>query len=150
MVKVYNNNNNVHCDIEFKTKGFFSGSYNAIAGKVKGPNGDLGELSGKWSDQIYITRPKSHEKELLFDAHKAVAVKKIVAPESEQSEFESHRLWSKVTEAIKTNDQDAAQEHKAAIEERQREIAKMREDSGEAFKPKYFAVQDGEYRSLFT
>jgi hypothetical protein len=56
IAKVSNDNTNVHCDVEFKTKGFFSGTYNAISGKVKSPKGELGEISGKWSDQMYIQR----------------------------------------------------------------------------------------------
>ena len=58
IAKVSNDNSNVHCDVEFKTKGFFSGTYNAIAGKIKSPKGELGEISGKWSDQMYIQRSK--------------------------------------------------------------------------------------------
>jgi hypothetical protein len=40
---------NFHADLEFKTKGFFSGTYNAIAGRVKHGPTDLGDVSGKWS-----------------------------------------------------------------------------------------------------
>jgi oxysterol-binding protein-related protein 8 len=38
-------------ELQFKTKGYFSGTYNAIAGKVRKTttNTDLGDISGKWS-----------------------------------------------------------------------------------------------------
>ncbi len=36
-------------ELQFKTKGYFSGTYNAISGKVKKNNSDVGEISGKWS-----------------------------------------------------------------------------------------------------
>jgi hypothetical protein len=39
----------LQADLEFKTKGFFSGTYNAIAGRVKHGPTELGEVSGKWS-----------------------------------------------------------------------------------------------------
>jgi hypothetical protein len=39
----------LHADIEFKTKGFFSGTYNAIAGRVRHGSTELGEVTGKWS-----------------------------------------------------------------------------------------------------
>jgi hypothetical protein len=39
----------LQADLEFKTKGFFSGTYNAIAGRVKHGSTDLGEVMGKWS-----------------------------------------------------------------------------------------------------
>lgn len=37
-------------------QGFFSGTYNAIAGKIKGPQGEIGEVSGMWSDVMEIQR----------------------------------------------------------------------------------------------
>ena len=41
-------------DIQFKTKGYFSGTYNAISGRVRRTttNTDLGEISGKWSSAM--------------------------------------------------------------------------------------------------
>jgi len=154
LVHISNTKNHIDCEVEFKTKGFFSGAYNTIQGKVKGPSGDIGEVTGKWSDQIYFSRKgSSHhhgDKELIFDAYKATAVKKDIAPESEQMENESRRLWSKVTDAIKKGDQDAATEQKSAIEDKQRDLAKQRESSGEEFQPKHFAIKHGEYRPLFA
>jgi len=44
-----NDAHDLYADIEFKTKGFFSGTYNAIAGRVKRGTTDLGDVSGKWS-----------------------------------------------------------------------------------------------------
>lgn len=43
-------------DIEFKTKGYFSGTYNAIGGFIKEAKTDknLYELSGLWSGEMYI------------------------------------------------------------------------------------------------
>lgn len=58
IAKVMNNNNSLYCDVDFKTKGFFSGSYNTIHGKLKSSKGEIGEISGKWSDQMYIQRGK--------------------------------------------------------------------------------------------
>lgn len=38
-------------DLQFKTKGYFSGTYNSISGRVRRhtSNTDLGEITGKWS-----------------------------------------------------------------------------------------------------
>jgi len=44
-----NEKHNLYCDLEFKTKGYFSGTYNAIAGRVRRSTSDIGEVSGKWS-----------------------------------------------------------------------------------------------------
>ena len=43
-------------DIEFKTRGYFSGTYNAIGGFIKDTKTDknLFELSGLWHEEMYI------------------------------------------------------------------------------------------------
>jgi hypothetical protein len=46
---VRNDAQDLQADLEFKTRGFFSGTYNAIAGRVKHGPTELGEVSGKWS-----------------------------------------------------------------------------------------------------
>ncbi|GAA5832768.1 hypothetical protein JCM11251_005755 [Rhodosporidiobolus azoricus] len=148
---VHNEKTGISCDVEFKTKGFFSGTYNSIAGKIKGPKGEIGEVSGYWSDTMEIQR-KGKGKEVLFDAHKATVKQKSVSPEDQQQPFESRRLWSKVTAAIKANDIDAATDAKSAIEDAQREAAREREAKGETFEPKWFKPtgKNGEWRPAFT
>jgi hypothetical protein len=61
-----NEKTGLSCDLEFKTKvidafdfyscnsadmtqGFFSGTYNALAGRVRHNNSDVGEISGRWT-----------------------------------------------------------------------------------------------------
>lgn len=46
---VRNDAQDFHADLEFKTKGFFSGTYNSIAGRVKHGSTELGDVTGKWS-----------------------------------------------------------------------------------------------------
>ncbi|GAA5906797.1 OSBP family protein [Sporobolomyces salmoneus] len=148
---VRNHQTGMTCDVEFKTKGFFSGSYNSIAGKIKSPKGDVGEISGHWSDLMEITRKSTKTKEVLFDAHNTSVTEKSVTPEAQQQPNESRRLWSKVTQAIKQNDIDAATEAKTEIEDAQRESARLREEKGEKFVPKYFQLSEkGEWRPAFT
>ncbi|GAA5954637.1 hypothetical protein JCM21900_006088 [Sporobolomyces salmonicolor] len=148
---VRNNQTGMTCEVEFKTKGFFSGSYNSIAGKIKGPKGDIGDISGHWSDVMEISRKGSKGKEVLFNAHDAHVTQKSVAPEDQQLPNESRRLWSKVTSAIKAKDLDAATEAKTAIEDAQREAAREREEKGETFQPKFFKLSDkGEWRPDFS
>lgn len=53
---VKNEKQGLSCDVEFKTKGFFSGEYNAISGKIKDKNGTIGEISGKWSEVMNLKR----------------------------------------------------------------------------------------------
>lgn len=48
--------NNLLADIEFKTKGYFGGTYNALGGVIKNVNtGEtLYELSGMWSGEMTL------------------------------------------------------------------------------------------------
>lgn len=48
--------NDLVADIEFKTKGYFSGVYNAIGGTIKSEKtGEVHyELSGLWNGEMYI------------------------------------------------------------------------------------------------
>ncbi|GAA5885622.1 hypothetical protein JCM16303_001487 [Sporobolomyces ruberrimus] len=148
---VRNNQTGMSCDVEFKTKGFFSGSYNSIAGKIKSPKGEVGDISGHWSDLMEIHRKSTRGKETLFDAHNASLTEKSVTPEAQQQPNESRRLWSRVTQAIKQNDIDAATDAKTAIEDAQRESARLREEKGEKFVPKFFKLSEkGEWRPNFT
>lgn len=78
--------------------------------------------------------------ETLFDVAadgSNIAIKH-VAPEADQEEHESRRLWSKLTDAIGRRDMEAATESKAAVEDAQREDARRREETGEKYIPRFF------------
>ncbi|TKY88149.1 hypothetical protein EX895_002859 [Sporisorium graminicola] len=141
--KIRNEHNDLSCDVEFKTKGYFTGTYNAIGGKVTKSGKTVGEITGKWSDAMDYKESSSGKHEELFNALTATMVQKEVIPEDQQEENESRRLWSKVTEGIKEKNLDKATESKSAIEEKQRALAKEREESGAAWEPRFF-VQKGE------
>ncbi|BGP42036.1 Oxysterol-binding protein OBPa [Rhodotorula kratochvilovae] len=149
---VRNETTGLSCDVEFKTKGFFSGSYNAIAGKIKGPKGEVGEISGHWNELMEVSRKGGKGKEVLFDASRAEVVQKSVSPEDQQAPNESRRLWSRVTAAIKAKDLDAATDAKSAIEDAQREAARERDAQGEGWAPRFFKPtgKGGEWRPVFN
>ncbi|KAG4303364.1 hypothetical protein PCANB_000263 [Pneumocystis canis] len=132
--------NDLIADIEFKTKGFISGTYNVILGKIKREStGEvLYEISGKWDEEMIIKDVKTGESSVLFDATDSTYTQPIVRPEYEQEDRESRRLWSKVTNAIIQNDQDTATEAKSAIEDLQREEQKLRDAKGKKWVPRFF------------
>lgn len=84
--------------------------------------------------------------ETLFDASTAKVTQKTIAPESEQEWNESRRLWTKVTAAIRKKDLDAATDAKTAIEDAQRESTREREEKGEKWHPRFFELDDDEWR----
>lgn len=146
---VKNERTGMQCDMEFKTKGFFTGSYNHIAGKVKRNNADVGEVHGRWSHRMEYKECKTHKKRVLFDAHSdnIKVAPKIVLPEAEQEPNESRRLWSNLTVAILEKNMEKAQESKSTVEESQRELRRRREEKGEKHVPRFFE-QDASGRWL--
>lgn len=54
-------------DIEFKTKGWVSGTYNAIGGTIKkeSTGETLFEISGLWSDEMFIKDLKASSARFL-------------------------------------------------------------------------------------
>lgn len=131
-------------DVEFKTKGYFSGAYNAIGGYIKDKNGKaLFELSGSWNEDMYIKDLTTGKRELFFDAAKSRHTPPKARPLDEQDERESQRLWHDVTEAVKRKDQEVATTAKAKIEDRQREEAAARANDNVDWHPQLFRATKG-------
>ncbi|KAF8624819.1 hypothetical protein AX15_005706 [Amanita polypyramis BW_CC] len=138
-----NERNGLYCDTEFKTKGFFSGTYNAIAGHIRKNTTEIGELSGKWSGVMELRMAKSGRKRILFDVAKdgQNVAPKTVPPIEEQEPNESQRLWAALTEAILQKDMENATTAKTAVEDAQRERRKWMEEHGEVHVPKFFELK---------
>jgi len=142
-----NEKTGLSCDLIFKTKGMFSGTYNIVGGRVRNNiNGsEIGEVTGTWSHSMQYKEIQSGRQQVLFDVEtegKNMAIMH-VQPESEQEPNESRRLWSKLTDAIVAKDMEAATEAKASVEDAQREFAKRREETGEKFVPRFFEQRHG-------
>jgi hypothetical protein len=83
----------------------------------------LYNLSGKWSQTIYIQKnTRGEQQEVFFDAESSTKHTKKVLPESRQEEYESRNLWAKVSKAIQERNLDNATSEKTAIEDRQRKL----------------------------
>ncbi|ANZ76403.1 BA75_04217T0 [Komagataella pastoris] len=129
----------MEADIEFKTKGFIYGGYNHILGDIKKNGESLYELSGKWTEVMELKDVVTNKKSVFFDCTKdANPLPPLVRPLEEQGEFESRKLWKKVTDALLVRNHTAATEEKFKIEDAQRERAKIREQENVDFHPKLF------------
>ncbi|KAJ5888385.1 Oxysterol-binding protein-like protein OBPa [Penicillium taxi] len=132
-------------DIEFKTKGYFSGTYNAIGGTIK--NEKTGEvlfdLSGMWNGEMDIKDVHTHHKNVLFDATHAKHTKPLARPTGEQDERESQRLWLPTVKEIIARNHEAATDEKTKIEDRQREEAAKRTAEGVEWTPRLFRAVHG-------
>lgn len=130
----------LEADIEFKTKGFISGTYDAIQGTIK--NSDTGEdlytVSGKWNGVMDIKDLKLGKKLVLFDCNNSKLVKPKVRPLDEQWQYESRKLWKPTIDALSERDHNTATEEKFKVEDEQRQAAKRRAEEGVEWYPKYF------------
>ncbi|KAL8686692.1 MAG: hypothetical protein Q9218_006931 [Villophora microphyllina] len=132
--------NGLVADIEFKTKGYFGGTYNAIGGVIRSEKtGEtLYELSGMWSGEMVAKHLSTGKKEVLFNATNAKHTPPLVRPLEDQDDRESQKLWYKTVVAIKEQNHEAATDEKTKIEDQQREEAARRQRDGTEWQPKLF------------
>lgn len=131
---------NLAAEIDFKTKPTFGGTYNAIGGVIRNEKtGEtLYELSGLWSEEMFIKDVVTGHKELLFNATDAKHAPPQTRPLAEQTERESQKLWYHTVQAVKTGNYDKATAEKSKIEERQREETAKREAENVEWRRKLF------------
>ncbi|CAJ2500915.1 Uu.00g037680.m01.CDS01 [Anthostomella pinea] len=127
-------------EIDFKTKGWVSGTYNALGGTIRNEQtGEaLFELSGLWSEEMTIKDLRNGKKDTFFDARRARPSKPQVRPLEEQDERESQKLWQKTAQAVKEKNHEVATDEKTKIEDKQREEAASRATGGVDWHPRLF------------
>ncbi|XP_068627401.1 oxysterol-binding protein-related protein 8-like [Battus philenor] len=115
-------------DVEFKLRSFLGGAdqTNAISGRIKKGKDTIATVEGYWDGKIDIKDKRSGEESNLLDVAilKEQRMPRYLMKLENQQEFESQRLWLKVSEAIANDDQVAATEQKTIIEEAQRARAR--------------------------
>ncbi|KAK4515281.1 uncharacterized protein ATC70_002891 [Mucor velutinosus] len=154
------------CEMDFQTKGFFSGQPNSVVGKIKRESTQeiLYEISGQWSGELFIKKytppekssitgllsltkksTKDEEKpDLMVDVRDYVKYP-LQVPEN-QDEKESRRLWAKLTEGLLANNQDMATDEKTKVEDEERALRKEREANNIEWKPRFFDVDGDDYK----
>jgi len=146
MVYITCKKTNLKAEIEFKTKPYFGGGYNQIAGKIKETSGKkrvLYTLSGQWDKQVTIKGHDDKKPEVLWDP--ADAPPKLpmnIRSLEEQDPWESRRLWADVTAGLRAGDQEAATDAKCKLEEAQRAAVKQRDEEKSEYKTKLFEKDD--------
>ncbi|KAJ8704873.1 hypothetical protein PYW08_012193 [Mythimna loreyi] len=120
--------NGYQADVEFKLRSFLGGAdqTNSVSGRIKRGKETVATLEGYWDGRIDIKDKRTGEESNLFDVSllKEVRLPRYLICFEKQQDFESAKLWSKVSEAIINEDQVAATEQKTIIEEAQRLRAK--------------------------
>ncbi|KAI5888805.1 uncharacterized protein SCHCODRAFT_02637779 [Schizophyllum commune H4-8] len=85
-----------------------------------------------------FSKSDNSEYEDLIDLAALQILPKSVRPLEEMDEYESRKLWGKVTEHLTNKEYSEATREKIEIEQRQRDLASERKKKGEEFVPKYF------------
>uniref|UniRef100_A0A3Q0T6H2 Oxysterol-binding protein n=1 Tax=Amphilophus citrinellus TaxID=61819 RepID=A0A3Q0T6H2_AMPCI len=121
-------------ELEFKLKPFLGGScsVNQISGKILVGEEVLATVDGHWQDsEVFIHEKHSGQQEILWNPSPEIRssrLKRQVVQLDQQGEFESERLWQRVTSAIMDRDQVRATQEKFVLEEAQRREARERGD----------------------
>ncbi|GAA5795689.1 hypothetical protein HPULCUR_001051 [Helicostylum pulchrum] len=142
------------CEMDFQTKGYFSGQCNSVVAKIKRLSTQeiLYEISGQWSAELFIKKNNPNEKtsivggllpDLMVDVRQH-HVYPLSVPQV-QEEKESRRLWSKLTEGIKSGNFDKATEEKLKVEDTERELRKVREKNNIEWKTRFFNIKGDDY-----
>uniref|UniRef100_A0A6T7Y1Y4 Uncharacterized protein n=2 Tax=Cryptomonas curvata TaxID=233186 RepID=A0A6T7Y1Y4_9CRYP len=118
-------------------RGYFSGENNSVDGKIKRGSDTLYKIHGRWDRVVTCTEKKTKQEEVLFDIEekRRYFTPPTVVPEAKQKHYESRRVWSQVSQALKAQNIDLATEEKLRLEDGQRAGKKERDDSGRSFHP---------------
>ncbi|GFN95202.1 oxysterol-binding protein [Plakobranchus ocellatus] len=105
--------------VEFHTKPFYGSKKHRVTAQIFEPNDKkpFVSIEGEWNG-IMFAKWATGRNESFVDTKSLPIVKKIVQPPDSQDEFESRKLWRKVTQNLKDKNVDAATEEKHKLEQR--------------------------------
>lgn len=137
-------------ELEFKCKQFFSSECNKVTADVfaKDARKPFLKVEGEWNGKMVSKWQNSGKSEIFLDVTKSAPHKKICRKIDEQEKCESRRLWREVTAGLKFGDIEVATNAKVALEQKQREDAAQRKESGTKWDNKHFRSIGGNW--VFT
>ncbi|XP_038606464.1 oxysterol-binding protein-related protein 11 [Tachyglossus aculeatus] len=124
--------------VVFHTKPFYGGKVHRVTAEVKQnpSNTVVCRVQGEWNSLLEFTYSNGETK--VVELSKLPVTPKRVRPLEKQGPYESRRLWSRVTAALRDSELDKATEHKRVLEERQRSEERHRAETGVPWRTKYF------------
>ncbi|KAF3825989.1 hypothetical protein GH733_006103 [Mirounga leonina] len=143
--------------LEFKLKPFLGSSdcVNQISGKLKLGKEVLATLEGHWDSEVFINDKKTDNSEVFWNPTPDIKQWRLIRHTvkfEEQGDFESEKLWQRVTRAINAKDQTEATQEKYVLEEAQRQAARDRKTKSEEWTCKLFELDPltGEWHYKFA
>ncbi|KAI8997706.1 hypothetical protein BDB01DRAFT_772046 [Pilobolus umbonatus] len=129
--------------IEYTTKGWISGEVHHFKASVSHDSFSTPAIiEGQWTGKSVITKDKKSKE--FFDLSGMNKPTPIVKPVEEQNEWESRRVWKKVSDALRVGDYATASTEKSVIENQQRAARKERDANKDKWSPVYFKSVPGE------
>ncbi|GAA5815327.1 hypothetical protein MFLAVUS_008833 [Mucor flavus] len=137
-----------YASIEYSSRGWISGEKNHFRCLIR-KNGDalkdiLYKIEGQWSGKSSIINYKTKECRQFLDTGILESARAKYKRFQDMGEMETHRIWQKVSEAIRNNDSVLAGTEKSNIENQKRAEEKERRDKGLKWEPHYFEWVDNE------
>lgn len=134
--------------IEYSSRGWISGEKNHFKCLIRKngtePKDCLYKIEGQWSGKSIITDYNTRLSEPFLDVNTLKEASAKVKPIKSMGKMESRRLWQKVSDAIRNNDNALAAKEKSLIENQKRAEQKEREEKGVKWEPKYFKWVENE------
>jgi len=126
-------------EVEFKCKQFWGTEQNMVVAQMYSPESKKAVLKveGEWTNKM-MAKWASGKQEIFLDVTQLKPQKKVVKPVAEQERYESRRLWRAVTAGLKDNRIEEATEEKCKLEQKQREEAKERKETGGKWENRLF------------
>uniref|UniRef100_A0A2K6G628 Oxysterol binding protein like 8 n=1 Tax=Propithecus coquereli TaxID=379532 RepID=A0A2K6G628_PROCO len=133
--------------LEFKLKAIFG---NTVCLRVKGKFKIFSQLF-----EVFITDKKTDNSEVFWNPTPDIKQWRLIRHTvkfEEQGDFESEKLWQRVTRAINAKDQTEATQEKYVLEEAQRQTARDRKTKNEEWTCKLFELDPltGEWHYKFA
>eukprot|EP00753_Platysulcus_tardus_P010753 PLAT3021.1.p1 GENE.PLAT3021.1~~PLAT3021.1.p1 ORF type:complete len:427 (+),score=231.44 PLAT3021.1:51-1331(+) len=139
---------NLEAEFEWKLKPTFGGSYNAVNVVIKRDGTPVKEISGKWDGEFKVKDAgKRGSGDAFLDVTSLPVAPKMMLPVEEAGRWESRRLWSKVTERLRSSppDWDGADDEKGVLEQAQRELPCHDKKAPVPWETKKFHLVDQEH-----
>lgn len=129
-------NTGLNANIIFHTKPFYGGKVNVVTADVRNGENNICKVQGEWNSHFEFSYPNGEQKTIFVN--QLPIYKKRVRPLHIQGQFESRRLWSKVTESLQNKDLASATSFKCELEERQRQEERIRQEEGQSYPTVFF------------
>jgi len=135
-------------EVEFKCKQFFSSECNKVSAEVfaRDSRKPFLKVDGEWNGKMVAKWTNTGRTETFVDVIKTNTHKKICRPITDQERYESRRLWRDVTAGLKFGDIEAATDAKSNLEQKQRQDAAQRKETGTKWENKYFKSIGGNWQ----